>query len=483
MARTADGPDAYLQLHDGVYRVSMGVPKPLREQLGSHLSRSLGTRTRSVARALKVPVVAEFKKKIEQAWIARGGRKLSVFAEAVQLRKLRDEAGERGDPAWDHINKLILERQVEILRENVIGKQTLIIEDAGPEDVPLYSKEGRDTANAFRRIAEGNATPIALHHQAFIDTLGVSPRSALDEPRALNIFLDWLQVQHPPIDPYIENIDFDVAVRFMDEMPTFTDLSWATNAKYFGRLKLYWSWLKKRRHVKENPFSELTIQKKHDDDDVEERAYTDGEVQRLFMGEPLEGDGLRDVMLIAALSGARLDAVIDLRVGDCAEGWFTFKKQKKEKSDRDVPIHPDLVGLVARRIKGKLPNDDLFPEWPAVKSKTSTRPRSAYFSKRFTKYSRDVGVREEVEGKRRSLINFHSFRRWFITKLERAGVDGDLSAAIVGHKRSGLTLGRYSAGPLMRAAIEAIAKVHLPPLDGTPVIEDKALTPRRRSQP
>ncbi|SOR32665.1 protein of unknown function [Methylorubrum extorquens] len=77
-------------------------------------------------------------------------------------------------------------------------------------------------------------------------------------------------------------------------------------------------------------------------------------------------------------------------------------------------------------------------------------------------------------------MNFHSFRRWFITKAERAGVDGDLLAAIVGHRRSGLTLGRYSEGLEMEAAKAAVAKVRLPPLDGTPIVEARPLMPRRR---
>ncbi len=97
------------------------------------------------------------------------------------------------------------------------------------------------------------------------------------------------------------------------------------------------------------------------------------------------------------------------------------------------------------------------------------RERSAYCSKRFTAYRRGIGVDDQIDGKRRSLVNFHSWRRWFITKMERAAVDGDLISAIVGHKRSGLTLGRYSEGPEMEAAKLAIAKVLLPPLDGSPV--------------
>lgn len=93
---------------------------------------------------------------------------------------------------------------------------------------------------------------------------------------------------------------------------------------------------------------------------------------------------------------------------------------------------------------------------------------------------RSLGVADMVECKRRSLINFCSWRRWFITKMERAAVNGDLIAAIVGHKRSGLTLGRYSAGPEMEAAKVAIAKVLLPPLDDSPIQVAQRLSRRRK---
>jgi integrase len=86
-----------------------------------------------------------------------------------------------------------------------------------------------------------------------------------------------------------------------------------------------------------------------------------------------------------------------------------------------------------------------------------------------------------VTGKRRSLVNFHSFRRWFTTKAERAGNRDTLIAAIVGHKRAGMTLGRYSEGPEMRQAKRCIASVKLPELNKGPVKEARALTPRRRN--
>src|SRR5690606_5507964 len=136
---------------------------------------------------------------------------------------------------------------------------------------------------------------------------------------------------------------------------------------------------------------------------------------------------------------------------------FKFKPQKKEKASRYVPIHPSLAEIVERRTKGKAPTDEFFPEFPGPKKETSLRERSFKASNEFTAYRRRCGVDEQIPGRRRSLVNFHSFRRWFITEAERANVRPELISALVGHKRSGMTLGRYSEGPEMKAARRAIA--------------------------
>jgi integrase len=55
--------------------------------------------------------------------------------------------------------------------------------------------------------------------------------------------------------------------------------------------------------------------------------------------------------------------------------------------------------------------------------------------------------------------NFHSFRRWFITEAERAGQPENIIAAVVGHKRQGMTLGVYSrgsSGEQFRTCVEAV---------------------------
>jgi integrase len=132
------------------------------------------------------------------------------------------------------------------------------------------------------------------------------------------------------------------------------------------------------------------------------------------------------------------------------------------KSARGVPIHSALVDLVARRTKGKHGADDLFPEYPVPKRSTSQRERSFRASNEFTEYRRSVGVEEVVKGRRRSLVNFHSFRRYFITKAEQADQMEHIIAVVVGHKRTGMTLGRYSGGPLLEQARRCVEAVKLP---------------------
>ncbi|WP_342108704.1 integrase [Methylobacterium sp. SI9] len=473
MPRKADKELGYLTVHDGLWRVSMGVPRELRDQLGSRLVKSTGTASKAQAKLIRDMVVPQFKKKIEDAWKARGGKRNTLLHIALEHRRLMEESDEN--------LQCFMEQGARERIEEILNEGASYVDEHTPDGIVERRIPRPDAVQAvaeFKRVMRGD-TPIAFHHEEFVKELKTKARSKLDEPRALGILLDWLESQD--IEPYIENVNKRAALRFMKYMDAHSDLSWASKAKYFGRIKFYWSWLVRNEYAKENPFHDLGLERPETARADDERPYTDGELQKILMGKPLEGDKLLDVVKVAALTGARLDAVVDLQVGGLADGYFTFKPQKKERDERDVPVHPDLMEIVARRIKGKLPEDDFFPEWPAPPN-TSVRARSAYFSKRYTKYTSDIGVRDERDDKRRSLTNFHSLRRWFITEMERARVREGLISAIVGHRRKGLTFGLYSDGPEFQEATEAIARIKLPPIDGTPVVERRALSPRRRRQ-
>ena len=83
-------------------------------------------------------------------------------------------------------------------------------------------------------------------------------------------------------------------------------------------------------------------------------------------------------------------------------------------------------------------------------------------SNAFGDYRKGVGVDEVVKGNQRSRVNFHSARRWWITKAEQAGVPENLIGAVVGHRRPGLSLGLYSSGPSLEQLRTAIEAVKLP---------------------
>ena len=110
---------------------------------------------------------------------------------------------------------------------------------------------------------------------------------------------------------------------------------------------------------------------------------------------------------------------------------------------------------IQARAEGKGTDDFLFHELP---DKDGGR-RGNSMSQAFTRFRRKAGVNDAAEGQRRGLVNFHSFRRTFVTLAEQAGQPESTIRAVVGHKRAGMTFGIYSGGPSLeqrRACVEAV---------------------------
>jgi integrase len=163
---------------------------------------------------------------------------------------------------------------------------------------------------------------------------------------------------------------------------------------------------------------------------------------------------LAEFMRVAALTGMRREEIGQLRLADCAGGVFIVQQGKTAAARRRVPIHSELAALVARRSKGKMTDAFLFHE---LRSQNSERTDP--IGKVFTRYRRSLGI--QFGTGRRSLVTFHSFRRWFITRAVNAGQPPHIVSLLVGHKegRKGMTLGRYWQGAeddALRACVEAV---------------------------
>jgi integrase len=448
MSRRAAADRQYLELHRERWRVSVAVPKHLHGVLGTRLKRPLNTDSLTIANQLKWPIVREF-----QHLIANGGapgeQSPSILAEEFRRqRKQVDDTAELDD----HI-----QITAETLRGPEVG--TSPDPDTG-EEHPVYDERREREAGSFVRQALGLMVPVDHLHDRYLAQLTVKARTKADDERAMKMLKRWCAEEG--IEPSLQSFpDKKAAVRFLDALPTLAPgLDPVTLNKYPRRLASYWKWLEARDEVAVNVWQGLTLPEPDKPHDELERPFTREEMAALLTGDA--ASEMHDLMRIGALTGCRLDPIVSLKVKDCREdGVFVFKPQKREKAARLCPIHSDLREIVARRTDGKKPNDPVFPEWPEVPPELSAE-RSNDASQEFTAYRRRVGVDDVVAGRRRSRVNFHSFRRWFITEAERANQQPHLIAVAVGHKREGMTLGVYSAGPLIEQVREVVEAVKLP---------------------
>ena len=347
------------------------MPRALHGRLGTKLKRSLGTDSLTLANKLKWQVVTELKKSIEEI---RGGTKGDPLTrEAIELASLRLQA--QTDAEMEALDDAVVTRAYEIAGDPVATE----IGPDGPEYI--YDPAREKAASDFAALARGEAVPIEMHHDRFLSQAHTKSRTKGDDLRAVKFLIEWCKRERVP--PILQAITPKLAARFIDDLPELTGgLSPVTLKKYRNRLSVYWQWLLSREYVIGNVWAATRIKAPDTPHAELERPFTDDELVRLLDGPATQR--MQDLMRLGALTGARLDAIVDLKVRDAVDGLLVFKPQKRERSPRGVPIHPDLVDIVRRRTAGRKPEDDLFPEWPAPRKAGSMRERSFKASNAFT---------------------------------------------------------------------------------------------------
>jgi integrase len=266
----------------------------------------------------------------------------------------------------------------------------------------------------------------------------------------------------------LQAIDRKTAGRYVTQK--IDDMHPKTAEAHLSSLRSYWSYLHARGHIeggddKGGPWADQRIRVKakrvERGSREEERAFSADEVKALLHAPYPSGMDLEhraqlvDAVAISLLSGMRMDEILTLWVEEVHDGVFDIQQGKTEAAARKVPIHPALKELIERRTKGKGPKDWLFDELRAERDPGDT------FGKRFRRYRLKLGVDEKREGKRRSLVNFHSARRWFITAARHAGQPRETIGDVVGHRadKRDITFGVYTQGASeaqWRACVESV---------------------------
>ncbi|RWD44091.1 DUF6538 domain-containing protein [Mesorhizobium sp.] len=381
----------YLEWHGQQWRVRVKVPARLRDLIGrGKLTHPLHTADLKDADARKWPIVSRLK-----GVIAAAERALAtndpLEAEALRHRLSNDE----DDTQF----------AIRLRAEQVEGT------------------EGLDRAKAFFALASGQVTPLGHHAAEFLSHKDYRLKSQGDFRRALDWLGDWLRDSRLPVA--LEAVRRVEAGRFLSES-LVVGRSRQKATAYLGFIRQYWVWLLAKGHLTgENPWAGQSLpatprQRREAESDKGKRPFTDAEVTTLLAsaGGPL----LNDLMPVGALSGMRIEEICQLLVSDCRGGVFNVWAGKTDNARRTVPIHSGLVEIVKRRSVGKKDCDYLFDDLPPIPNSRETRSDPA--AKQFTRYRRKVGVDERPNGKAKSNVDFHSFRRWFIRKARDAKLAG-----------------------------------------------------------
>jgi integrase len=323
-------------------------------------------------------------------------------------------------------------------------------------------RKGFANTELLANVALGTATPLGPLVEQWVGEQDIERRSKDDHRRAAKELIEW--ASDAKLTPTVEAFNRKAAGRYVSSLLTRLK-DRGTVGKRLWSLSSMWRWLVAKGYAEDNPWRGQGVGQggRSERDKEPERAFSDTELATLLSGTT--DRTLLDLMRLAALSGMRLEemALLEVRDVDPNAGTMTIREDPKTPAARrTVPIHTAVLGMMLARLKGKPADAFVFEELgPAPKE---GRERSMPISKRFGHYRRSVGVHEKREGQRRSLVNFHSFRRWFITKAEQAGQPEPTIRAIVGHRREGITLGVYSSGPSLEQRRTCVEAVRLPDL-------------------
>lgn len=466
---------AYLEKRRRLWYFVKEVPLPLRKYVKSptgremkRIVRSLGTDDKGEAAKRLPAAMAEFEAQMAVIRLQHAPtvklQQSAAWHQAMQQRAMQHR---------EQITRLTRRDASDIavspdapVAAGTEAERALAIQDwiVDEEAEAIAEQHGKGAAEEFLQIVRSPAAAIEPLIEPFIAEEDIEARSAGDHRRALKALVAW--AKETDRAPAVETFTRRVAGEYVTHLLS-GDLDRAkTVSKRLWSLSSFWRYLDRKGHVEDgfNPWKGHSVGGgRSARDKVPERPFTADELHTLFNGQA--DSILAEIMRLAFFSGARIEELAMLKIKDIDAGNRTMSVMADPKtpaSRRIVPVHPETWPIVERRIKGKNPFGFVLHELgPEPKE---GRQRSMAVSKAFGRYRERVGVEDKAPGQRRSLVNFHSFRRTFVTLAEQAGIPESTIRSVVGHKREGMTFGVYSGGPSLEQRRACVESVKLPPV-------------------
>ena len=364
-------------------------------------------------------------------------------------------------------------------RDRVIESMDSLLEDRAQE-LNQVGKDGDQYRVRFKEIALGNQTPFSLLLDRWMkDRERYASHSVISLDRAtLNHFSRYLAHSQGLGEPddligflrtqIVEEVPEMVLGGFSEWLMDDRGLSAKTAGNRITPLKVMWDFAIQKHILKgPNPWVGATagLKRKAGKQKPDVRPFTEDELLKLLQADPAKckrwawGPAISDMMRLALFTGARQNELATLTAGrilnrNGAEGelWgiqVTDEEAKTKNAIRRIPLHPLVQPIIARRLREAGEENIDAPLFPDCVPGGPGMKRGYYFAKRFPDFRRWVLGRESDK-----IVNFHSFRRSFITFFEQANANGAAACTemvrdrLIGHESKSLAGNTYAAKDL-----------------------------------
>jgi integrase len=384
----------------------------------------------------------------------------------------------RGRAGTVEADALAWRRMIEDAKSNETSPEdagySIVVSDAAiAEASNRYVKGGHQAVRRAANLFHDGSEEDALLHlggpqaRTFVDIALLGQKPLLPFVEA------WHAVRKTEVEQKTADMDRTAVGRFVEALPLLhrvtkaavadfvekrrTEVSAATVQREVTGIRSFWAYLRSRDQVSADapdPFANLRYRTKGKDAaKAKRKGFTPSEVSKLYAAALAAKDqDLADLIQLAAYTGARREELCALQIESIERGWITVEEgeAKSEAGGRDVPIHSRIASTI-RRLSGGRKSGFLF----AHLDEDRYGNRGDAIGKRFGRLKADMG--------HPATKTFHSIRHTVTAMLEAAHVPENLSADIVGHKKSTMTYGLYSGRGATRELLPgAIRKLRYP---------------------
>ena len=398
------------------YYAVLDVPKALREQLGvsRRFVKSLQTDSESIARIRVLPVIAKWKQEIVLAKASgNSGNQLldSVVRVRQESQRLKGEGFDEHDIQWIH-EDVAYSRSWDNERGEFVT-----------DDIPL--------ADAVS-VVHGSSLLLAEHIEEHLDGKDCTAKSKdMAKTTLLAFCKEFLHAEDVN-----ERRVRDWIIRTMEQE---RKLSYNTIKRDMSSIKVYWRWLKRYKSLDTAyPFEDILPpvpnknSKSKSSIDIIGFSITD--YHKILGAVPDKDRNLRNLIILGAHTGCRLDELCALKLEDVSFDRFQIVDAKTNAGLRTVPIHAAITQLVAELVDTSA--DGYLIDGESDNNQYNSR--SGGIGHRFSRLKTKLGYKRNQV--------FHSWRHCMTTQLENAERPLSQIQRIIGHTVSGMTLSRYSVG-------------------------------------